>query len=61
VTPILELPEADAPPQELVTVVGAITALAQRTTRRGELMASLRLEDLQAGIEVMVFPKTMAE
>lgn len=61
VTPILDLIEADTPPGEPVTVVGAITALAQRTTRKGDLMATLRLEDLQAGIEVMVFPKTMAD
>jgi len=61
VMPILDLLEAESPPSEAVTVVGAITALTQRTTRRGELMATLRLEDLGAGIEVMVFPKTMAD
>ena len=44
-----------------VTTGGVVTALVRRYTRRGELMATFVLEDLEAAIEVMVFPKTMLE
>jgi DNA polymerase-3 subunit alpha len=40
---------------------GVVTALAKKWTRKGDLMATFTLEDLQSAIEVMVFPKTMAE
>jgi DNA polymerase-3 subunit alpha len=43
------------------TVGGVITSLQKKWTRRGDLMAVFELEDLQGAIEVMVFPKTMAE
>ena len=38
-----------------------MTALSRRYTRRGEVMATFVLEDLEAAIDVMVFPKTMLE
>jgi len=44
-----------------VVVGGVVTALNRRYTRRGELMATFVLEDLESAIEVFVFPKTMAE
>ncbi len=44
-----------------VVVGGVVTALSRRYTRRGELMATFVLEDLESAIEVFVFPKTMAE
>ncbi|MDA8295750.1 MAG: DNA polymerase III subunit alpha [Actinomycetota bacterium] len=40
---------------------GVVTSLSRRYTRRGELMATFILEDLEAAVEVMVFPKTMQE
>jgi DNA polymerase-3 subunit alpha len=43
----------------LITVGGVVTALQRKWTKRGELMAVFTLEDLQAQMEVMVFPKTM--
>jgi DNA polymerase-3 subunit alpha len=43
------------------TVGGVITNLQRKHTKKGELMAIFVLEDLGAAIEVMVFPKTMAE
>ena len=46
---------------EMRTVGGVVTALARRYTRRGDLMATFVLEDLGAALEVMVFPKTMAD
>ncbi len=42
------------------SVGGVVTALSRRYTKRGELMATFVLEDLQASIEVFVFPKVMA-
>jgi DNA polymerase-3 subunit alpha len=44
-----------------VTTGGVVTSLVRRYTRRGELMATFALEDLEAAIDVMVFPKTMLE
>ena len=44
-----------------VTTGGVVTALSRRYTRRGEVMATFVLEDLEAAIDVMVFPKTMLE
>ena len=43
------------------TTAGIVTGLVRRYTRRGELMATFTLEDLEAAVEVMVFPKTMQE
>ncbi|MEI8002272.1 MAG: DNA polymerase III subunit alpha [Actinomycetes bacterium] len=46
---------------EMRTVGGIVTVLNRKYTKRGDLMATFTLEDLTAGVEVMVFPKTMAE
>jgi DNA polymerase III subunit alpha len=43
------------------TVGGIVTGLNRKYTKKGELMATFTLEDLDAAIEVMVFPKTMQE
>ena len=43
------------------TVGGVITALQRKYTKKGDLMGVFVLEDLEAAIEVMVFPKTMQE
>ncbi len=40
---------------------GVVTDLSRRYTKKGDLMATFVLEDLQASIDVFVFPKTMAE
>ena len=42
-------------------VGGVVTNLARKYTKKGDLMATFVLEDLETTIEVMVFPKTMAE
>jgi DNA polymerase-3 subunit alpha len=54
---------APVAPSEIgvVTTGGVVTALSRRYTKRGELMATFVLEDLEAAIEVMVFPRTMQE
>ncbi len=44
-----------------VTVGGVITNLARKFTKRGDQMAVFVLEDLEANIEVTVFPRTLAE
>ena len=56
---IAELGElADRTP---VRVGGVVTGLARRFTKRGDQMASFRLEDLGADIEVVLFPRTLEE
>ena len=42
-------------------VGGIVTALTRKYTKRGDLMATFVLEDLGAALEVMVFPRTMAD
>ncbi|MGH9105864.1 MAG: OB-fold nucleic acid binding domain-containing protein, partial [Acidimicrobiales bacterium] len=42
-------------------VGGVVTGLTRKYTKRGELMATFVLEDLQSSIEVFVFPRTMTE
>jgi DNA polymerase-3 subunit alpha len=46
------------PPQ---WVGGVVTGLARKYTKRGELMATFALEDLQSSIDVWVFPRTMID
>jgi len=42
-------------------VGGVVTGLQRKYTKRGDLMAAFTLEDLNAAVEVMVFPRTMLE
>ncbi len=42
-------------------VGGVITGLNRKYTKRGELMATFTLEDLESTIEVWVFPRTMTD
>ena len=42
-------------------VGGVVTDLKRQYTKKGDLMARFVLEDLQASMEVFVFPKVMAE
>ncbi|HET9076393.1 MAG TPA: DNA polymerase III subunit alpha [Acidimicrobiales bacterium] len=42
-------------------VGGVITGLVRKYTKRGDLMATFVLEDLDSSMEVWVFPKTMTE
>jgi len=43
-----------------VHICGVVTGLNRRFTKRGEQMATFRLEDLQAEVEVTMFPRTLA-
>ncbi len=42
-------------------VGGVVTQLKPRYTRKGDLMATFQLEDLAGSIEVVMFPRVMAE
>jgi len=42
-------------------VAGVVTSLARKYTKKGELMATFCLEDLESVIDVWVFPRTMQE
>ncbi len=42
-------------------VGGVVTGLVRKYTKRGDLMATFVLEDLESSIEVWVFPRTMTE
>ncbi len=42
-------------------VGGVVTELTKRYTKKGDLMATFVLEDLNASLEAFVFPKAMAE
>ncbi|MCU4183657.1 DNA polymerase III subunit alpha [Acidiferrimicrobium sp. IK] len=42
-------------------VGGVITGLVRKYTKKGEMMATFTLEDLQSAIEVWVFPRTMLD
>jgi DNA polymerase-3 subunit alpha len=46
---------------DLKWVGGVITGLVRKYTKRGELMATFTLEDLEAALDVWVFPRTMQE
>ncbi len=46
---------------DLRWVGGVITGLNRKYTKRGELMATFNLEDLEAVVDVWVFPRTMTE
>jgi DNA polymerase-3 subunit alpha len=52
----------DSPGDGSVRIFGGlVSALQKKWTRKGDLMAVFALEDLEASIEVMVFPRTMTE
>ena len=46
---------------EARVVGGVVTNLARKYTKKGDLMATFVLEDLESAIEVWVFPRTMQE
>jgi DNA polymerase-3 subunit alpha len=46
---------------EMRWVGGVVTCLSRKYTKRGDLMATFTLEDLQSAIEVFVFPRTMLD
>ncbi|MGH9284884.1 MAG: DNA polymerase III subunit alpha, partial [Acidimicrobiales bacterium] len=51
----------DGPDGEPRLVGGVVTSLVRKYTRRGEMMATFSLEDLESSIEVWVFPRLLHE
>jgi DNA polymerase-3 subunit alpha len=51
----------DATEGSMKVVGGVVTNLSRKYTKKGELMATFILEDLEAAIEAWVFPRTMQE
>ncbi len=47
----------DGPRDGQVTIAGMITSVTRKTTRRGDIWAVITVEDLEASIEVLLFPK----
>jgi DNA polymerase-3 subunit alpha len=45
----------------IVHIGGIVTAISRRFTRRGDQMATFTLEDLEAEVEVTLFPRTLQE
>ncbi|HLL64028.1 MAG TPA: DNA polymerase III subunit alpha [Propionibacteriaceae bacterium] len=52
-----ELITEDGPRDGMVTIAGMITSVTRKTTKRGDIWAVLTVEDLEASIEVLLFPK----
>ncbi|MGH3365896.1 MAG: OB-fold nucleic acid binding domain-containing protein, partial [Nocardioidaceae bacterium] len=50
------LVDDDRPDGSTVTVGGLVTAVQRKLTRRGDAWAVITLEDLEGGIDVMLFP-----
>ncbi len=56
---LIEIMEAEDGSMRVIG--GVVNGLQRKWTKKGDLMAVFTLEDLQTSIEVMVFPKTMAD
>jgi DNA polymerase-3 subunit alpha len=51
----------DMPDGDVKTFGGVVTNLVKRYTKRGDLMMSFDLEDLDSSVEVLCFPKVAAD
>ncbi len=47
----------DGPREGMVTIAGMITSVTRKTTKRGDIWAVISVEDLEASVEVLLFPK----
>jgi|LSQX01.1.fsa_nt_gb DNA polymerase-3 subunit alpha len=50
----------DGPRDTTLAIAGMITQIVRKTTKSGDYMAILTVEDLEAGIEVVLFPQAYA-
>lgn len=55
--PLARLVSEDGPREGTVTVVGMVTQIVRRTTKNGDIWASVTIEDLDATFNVACFPK----
>jgi DNA polymerase-3 subunit alpha len=60
-TPLAEITSGGVEDGANVTVAGILTAVGPRTNKQGAPWAIATLEDLEAGLEVLFFPKTWAQ
>ena len=51
----------ERPEGEVLTIGGVVTALQRKFTKKGDPMGVFVLEDLQASVEVTLFPRVMQE
>ncbi len=49
------------PREQVVTIAGMITSVVRKQNRNGELWAIVTVEDLDASIDVLLFPKTYSQ
>ncbi|USN53167.1 MAG: DNA polymerase III subunit alpha [Candidatus Nomurabacteria bacterium] len=54
-TPILGLDQA--PRSRMISIAGIVTQVQRITTRKGDAMLFVRIEDMSGSVEVLVFPK----
>ncbi len=47
----------DGPREGMITIAGMITNVTRKTTKRGDIWAVITVEDLEASVEVLLFPK----
>jgi DNA polymerase-3 subunit alpha len=59
--PPVVAPRGEGRESSLIAVGGVITNLVRKFNKKGEQMAQFVLADLDAAVEAMVFPRTMAE
>ena len=59
-TPIAALHDGRVPHGRRVRLAGIVAAVDRRVTRKGESWAVVRLEDLEAGTEILFFPAAYA-
>ncbi|MDN5771525.1 MAG: OB-fold nucleic acid binding domain-containing protein, partial [Microlunatus sp.] len=52
-----ELMSDDGVREGMVTIAGMITSITRKTTKRGDIWAIVVVEDLEASIEVLLFPR----
>jgi DNA polymerase-3 subunit alpha len=52
-----ELLADDGPREGQVTIAGMITNITRKTTKRGDIWAVITVEDLEASVDVLLFPK----
>ncbi|QIG42601.1 DNA polymerase III subunit alpha [Nocardioides anomalus] len=50
--------DEERPHGSTVTVAGLVTSVQRKITKRGDTWATITLEDLEGGIEVLLFPST---
>ncbi len=60
-TSIIALRDDSASDGKTVTIGGLVTAVSRKLTRRGDHWAIVTLEDLEASVDVMVFPALYAQ